>query len=33
VSERHAAVLTPGPQGVNLTPWDTLDLAAVSLPA
>ena len=33
VTERHAAVLTPGPQGVNLTPWNTLDLAAVSLPA
>ena len=33
VTERHAAVLTPAPQGVNLTPWNTLDLAAVSLPA
>jgi ABC-type transport system substrate-binding protein len=33
VTEHHAAVLTPGPQGVNLTPWNTLDLAAVSLPA
>jgi oligopeptide transport system substrate-binding protein len=31
--DHHAAVLTPGPQGVNLTPWSTLDLAAVSLPA
>jgi ABC-type transport system substrate-binding protein len=33
LTEHHAAVLTPGPQGVNLTPWSTLDLAAVSLPA
>jgi oligopeptide transport system substrate-binding protein len=33
VTEHQAAVLTPGPQGVNLTPWNTLDLAAVSLPA
>ena len=33
VTEHHAAVLTPAPQGVNLTPWNTLDLAAVSLPA
>jgi ABC-type transport system substrate-binding protein len=31
--EHHAAVLTPGPQGFHLTPWATLDLAAVSLPA
>jgi ABC-type transport system substrate-binding protein len=33
VTEHHAAVLTPGPRGLDLTPWDTLDLAAVSLPA
>jgi oligopeptide transport system substrate-binding protein len=33
VTEHHAAVLTPGPQGFNLTPWNTLDLATVSLPA
>jgi oligopeptide transport system substrate-binding protein len=33
LTERHAAVLTPGPQGLDLTPWGTLDLAAVSLPA
>ena len=33
LTEHHAAVLTPGPQGVDLTPWGTLDLAAVSLPA
>jgi ABC-type transport system substrate-binding protein len=33
VTEHHAAVLTPGPQGIDLTPWDALDLAAVSLPA
>jgi oligopeptide transport system substrate-binding protein len=33
VTERHAAVLTLAPQGVDLTPWDTLDLAVVSLPA
>ena len=33
LTEHHAAVLTPGPQGVNLTPWGTLDLATVSLPA
>jgi ABC-type transport system substrate-binding protein len=32
-TEHQAAVLAPGPQGVNLTPWNTLDLAAVSLPA
>jgi oligopeptide transport system substrate-binding protein len=33
LTEHHAAVLIPGPQGINLTPWNTLDLAAVSLPA
>jgi peptide/nickel transport system substrate-binding protein/oligopeptide transport system substrate-binding protein len=33
VTEHHAAVLAPGPQGFNLTPWNTLDLAVVSLPA
>jgi oligopeptide transport system substrate-binding protein len=33
LTEHHAAVLTPGPQGVNLTPWNTLDLATISLPA
>jgi oligopeptide transport system substrate-binding protein len=33
VTEHHAAVLTPTPKGVDLTPWGTLDLAAVSLPA
>jgi oligopeptide transport system substrate-binding protein len=33
VTEHHAAVLAPGPQGFNLTPWNTLDLAAISLPA
>ena len=33
VTEHHAAVLTPGPQGFTLTPWNTLDLAVVSLPA
>jgi oligopeptide transport system substrate-binding protein len=33
LTEHHAAVLAPGPQGVNLTPWNTLDLATVSLPA
>jgi ABC-type transport system substrate-binding protein len=32
-TERHAGVLTPGPQGFNLTPWNTLDLATISLPA
>jgi ABC-type transport system substrate-binding protein len=32
-TEHQSAVLVPGPQGVNLTPWNTLDLAAVSLPA
>jgi oligopeptide transport system substrate-binding protein len=33
LTEHHAAVLTPTPQGVNLTPWGTLDLSTVSLPA
>jgi oligopeptide transport system substrate-binding protein len=33
LTEHHAQVLTPGPQGFNLTPWGTLDLATVSLPA
>jgi oligopeptide transport system substrate-binding protein len=33
VTEHQAAVLTPTPQGVNLTPWNTLDLSVVSLPA
>jgi ABC-type transport system substrate-binding protein len=35
VTERQAAVLAPDPplQGFTLTPWNTLDLAAVSLPA
>ena len=33
VTEHHAAVLIPGPQGIDLTPWNTLDLTAVSLPA
>ena len=33
VTEHQAAVLTQGPQGFNLTPWSTLDLAAISLPA
>jgi len=33
VIEHQAAVLTPAPQGVNLTPWNTLDLSVVSLPA
>ena len=32
VTEHHAAVLTPGPQGFDLTPWATLDLATISLP-
>jgi oligopeptide transport system substrate-binding protein len=31
-TEHHAAVLTPGPQGFNLTPWGALDLSTVSLP-
>jgi oligopeptide transport system substrate-binding protein len=33
VTDHHAAVLAPGPQGFDLTPWSILDLAAVSLPA
>ncbi|HET6856259.1 MAG TPA: hypothetical protein VFH94_04075, partial [Streptomyces sp.] len=33
VTDHHAAVLTPAPQGVDLTPWGALDLAVVSLPA
>jgi oligopeptide transport system substrate-binding protein len=33
LTEHHAAVLTPGPQGFNLTPWNTLDLSTISLPA
>jgi oligopeptide transport system substrate-binding protein len=33
LTEHHAAVLTAGVQGFDLTPWGTLDLAAVSLPA
>jgi oligopeptide transport system substrate-binding protein len=33
LTEHHAAVLTPGPQGFNLTPWGTLDLSTISLPA
>jgi oligopeptide transport system substrate-binding protein len=33
LTEHHAAALTPGPQGLDLTPWGTVDLAAVSLPA
>jgi oligopeptide transport system substrate-binding protein len=33
VTDHQAAVLTAGPKGFNLTPWNTLDLAAVSLPA
>jgi oligopeptide transport system substrate-binding protein len=33
LTEHHAAALAPRPQGVNLTPWGTLDLATVSLPA
>jgi ABC-type transport system substrate-binding protein len=33
LTEHHAAVLTPGPQRFNLTPWGALDLATVSLPA
>ena len=31
--DHHAAVLAPGPQGFELTPWGTLDLSTVSLPA
>jgi ABC-type transport system substrate-binding protein len=33
LTEQQSAVLAPGPQGFNLTPWNTLDLATVSLPA
>ena len=33
VTEHQAVVLTPAPQGIHLTPWNALDLAAVSLPA
>jgi oligopeptide transport system substrate-binding protein len=33
LTEHHAAVLAAGPQGFDLTPWDALDLATVSLPA
>jgi oligopeptide transport system substrate-binding protein len=33
LTEHHAAVLTPGPQGFNLTPWGALDLSTISLPA
>jgi hypothetical protein len=33
VTEHQAAVLTPAPQGIDLTPWNTLDLSVVSLPA
>jgi ABC-type transport system substrate-binding protein len=33
VTDHHAAVLTPGVEGLDLTPWGALDLAAVSLPA
>jgi oligopeptide transport system substrate-binding protein len=33
VTDRHAAVLTSTPQGVDLTPWGAVDLAVVSLPA
>ena len=33
LTEHQAAVLTPRPQGFNLTPWGALDLATVSLPA
>jgi oligopeptide transport system substrate-binding protein len=33
LTEHHAAVLAPGIQGFDLTPWGTLDLATVSLPA
>jgi oligopeptide transport system substrate-binding protein len=31
--DHHAAVLAPGIQGFDLTPWGALDLATVSLPA
>jgi oligopeptide transport system substrate-binding protein len=30
---RHAAVLAPGVEGFDLTPWGTVDLAAVTRPA
>jgi oligopeptide transport system substrate-binding protein len=33
LTDHHAAVLAPGVQGFDLTPWGTLDLARVSLPA
>jgi ABC-type transport system substrate-binding protein len=33
LTDHHAAVLTPGPQGFDLTPWGTLDLSTISLPA
>jgi oligopeptide transport system substrate-binding protein len=33
VTTTHPSVLIPGPRGFDLTPWGTLDLAAVSLPA
>jgi oligopeptide transport system substrate-binding protein len=32
LTHHHAAVLAPGVQNAHLTPWNTLDLAAVSLP-
>jgi oligopeptide transport system substrate-binding protein len=33
LSLRHAAVLAPGVEGFDLTPWGTVDLAAVTLTA
>jgi ABC-type transport system substrate-binding protein len=33
LSLRHAAVLAPGVEGFDLTPWGTVDLAAVTRPA
>jgi oligopeptide transport system substrate-binding protein len=33
VTEHQAAVLTQGPQGFDLTPWNTIDLATISVPA
>jgi oligopeptide transport system substrate-binding protein len=33
ISLRHAAVLAPGVEGFDLTPWGTVDLAAVTLSA
>ena len=33
LTEHHAAVLAPGPLGFDLTPWGTLDLSTISLPA